>query len=644
MSPVLSLQPVSEGAKRRFLERGQTDELPPNIRRCWQRVRPAVDATGRGPAPVLEGGQVQERAHRLDRWLPLLPEALESVHRILARRDHVVVFADSDAVVLHQSARSAIADAAREAGIVPGSVWNEEIKGTNAIGTALVEERAIAVHGAAHFAHAFHDFTCYAALVHDLRGELLGVIDATTVTGRRVPEGWRAVATAVADWEQKVRARAGPADHLLPWDQLQRIVSRFSGSSVVFGARGALRLCLPGEGMQGAMPDLVEAWPQVKKAVGRGESRLLGPSHTLHLEPFHAPDGRLLEVIVHAEPKRAPRRVDPGEEAPSSDGLDRLAGQDPAQRAACARARRLAGTGLPIALLSETGTGKELLARAIHRMSPQRGGPFVALNCAALPAGLVESELFGHAPGAFTGASPGGQDGWLAAADGGTLFLDEVADLPGHVQLALLRFLEDGSYARLGERAGRRAKVRIIAATSQDLLRLTREGGVRVDFFYRICAASVTLPPLRNREDRVELAEEILESLARAAARPRTRLSPGARARIAAGAWPGNIRQLKHALQVAMALCEDDEISAEDIPSLDLENAPTEPGEGEDMPVLSEARVREALIRNDGKVSAAARELAVARSTIYRWLRRRGLSVKQLLTPSDEARPDEPCR
>ncbi|MEL6188809.1 MAG: sigma 54-interacting transcriptional regulator, partial [Myxococcota bacterium] len=434
-SPVLSLQPVSEGAKQRFLERGQAEDLPANIRRCWERVRSAVDPTHEAKPHVLEGGEVRDRADRLDRWLPLLPEALESVHRALSRRDHVVLFADRDAVVLHQSARAAISDAAREAGIVTGSVWDEGVKGTNAIGTALVEGQPMTVHGAAHFSRAFHNFTCYAALVHDLGGDRLGVIDATTIADRRAPDGWRAVATAAAQWERKMRTLAGPEDHLLRWSQLERIVGRFRGTTAVFGPRGTLRLGLDGEPRHGSQRDLAALWVPIERAIRDGQVSLQSAELELHLEPFHDPSGRLLEIIVHSERRPPQRSFHGAQRLPAADPLTALEGADPAQRAACHRARRLASTSLPIALLAETGTGKELLARAIHRCSPQREGPFVALNCAALPEGIVESELFGHAPGAFTGAALRGQEGWLAAADGGTLFLDEVADLPAHVQL-----------------------------------------------------------------------------------------------------------------------------------------------------------------------------------------------------------------
>lgn len=339
-------------------------------------------------------------------------------------------------------------------------------------------------------------------------------------------------------------------------------------------------------------------------------------------------------------------------------GFEALFGHDPELLAAKAAAARFARTLLPVLLLAETGTGKELLARALHETSPRSDQPFVAINCGALSPHLLESELFGYAPGAFTGASREGADGKIGAASGGTLFLDEVAEMPGPLQALLLRVLEDGTYYRVGENRPRQADVRLICATCRDLPRLVAEGGFRQDLFYRINGACLSLPPVRRRNDVAELARHLLDQLAErpdlVAGHPRRpHLAPQALEWIVRHPWPGNVRQLKTALQHALILCDGDGIHLEHLPAR-LEGLIASPGNGGEITALAgtvanprpaaplprppavaapgrtlaerEAeRLVHAVDGADGNLSRAARDLGIARSTLYRRLRKHGL-------------------
>ncbi len=223
-----------------------------------------------------------------------------------------------------------------------------------------------------------------------------------------------------------------------------------------------------------------------------------------------------------------------------------------------------AAPDLPCLIEGETGTGKELFARRVHHGGGEPDGPFVALNCTAIAPGLFESELFGHAPGAFTGANPRGAEGKLALAAGGTLFLDEIGDLQGDLQAKLLRLLEDRTWYPVGDNRLRRLQARIICATNAGLIERIRDGRFREDLFYRLKVCHLRLPPLRERSGGVmPLALKLLEQAARRRNRPHIRLSPGAETVIAQHRWPGNVRQLVHALEQACLLCDGDEISAE---------------------------------------------------------------------------------
>jgi two-component system nitrogen regulation response regulator GlnG len=245
-----------------------------------------------------------------------------------------------------------------------------------------------------------------------------------------------------------------------------------------------------------------------------------------------------------------------------------IVGDTPAMRALFRSIGKLAQAPLSVLVTGETGTGKELVARALHRESPRAGKPFIALNTAAIPAELLESELFGHEAGAFTGATKR-HVGRFEQADGGTLFLDEIGDMPAPLQVRLLRVLAEGEFFRVGGRELIRVDVRVIAATHQRLENLVAEGRFRADLLHRLDVVRLQVPPLRDRRDDIPLLAERFLVLAaqRLRAAPR-RLQPDAVARLRARDWPGNVRELENACWRLAALAPDERIGAADVDAL----------------------------------------------------------------------------
>jgi transcriptional regulator with PAS, ATPase and Fis domain len=328
-------------------------------------------------------------------------------------------------------------------------------------------------------------------------------------------------------------------------------------------------------------------------------------------------------AIVHLRDARAHRRASRvAKRIPATFGA--IVGSDPAIVAARTQAARFADADLPVLLLGETGTGKELFARAIHAAGARASQPFVAVNAGALTGTLLESELFGYGPGAFTGAAPGGRMGRLEAADGGTLFLDEIGEMPQQVQAMLLRFLDDGRFYRVGESAERHADVRLVAATNRDLPALVADGRFRSDLFFRLRGVVVRLPALRDRVDRRELAEVLLERIAREQRLPRApEFSPAALAWIDGHGWPGNVRELRTALEYALVFAAG--ASRLELWHLPLERSDPQPGRKDLLSSVERDTLLRALEHARGNLSAASRELGVARSTMYRMLARHGL-------------------
>lgn len=235
------------------------------------------------------------------------------------------------------------------------------------------------------------------------------------------------------------------------------------------------------------------------------------------------------------------------------------------------RIHKVAPTAATVLVHGETGTGKELVAKAIHSESPRQGKPMISVNCAAIPESLIESELFGHEKGAFTGAASK-SEGLVAAADGGTLFLDEIGELPLEAQARLLRVLQEGEVRPIGSTESHKVDVRLVAATHRDLRKLCREGKFREDLFYRINVIQLTLPPLRDRgKDIIVLAEHLLERYCEQLGKSILSLSPETIQAITTYTWPGNVRELENAMQRAAILCEDEKEISHDLLAIDLD-------------------------------------------------------------------------
>ncbi|HET7224826.1 MAG TPA: PEP-CTERM-box response regulator transcription factor [Candidatus Eisenbacteria bacterium] len=317
----------------------------------------------------------------------------------------------------------------------------------------------------------------------------------------------------------------------------------------------------------------------------------------------------------------------------------RLVGESEPMRRVFALIQRVAATDANVLVVGENGTGKELVAHAIHEASARRAGPFVPINCGAIPDQLLESELFGHERGAFTDAYRT-REGKLELAAGGTVFLDEIGELPLLLQVKLLRFLQDKVVERVGGREPRRVDARVVAATNQDLKTMMAAGRFREDLFYRLSVVTIVVPPLRERGDDLRLlAEYFLEFYARHHKRRIKGFTQAALRAIQAHPWPGNVRELENRIQRAVILAQDSTLRPEDL----------ELGErAEDVRSLQEARdeaerrlLIESLTRNAGNITRAARDVKVSRPTFHDLLRKHGIDAGQYRHPDVPEAPED---
>jgi sigma-54 dependent transcriptional regulator, acetoin dehydrogenase operon transcriptional activator AcoR len=562
----------------------------------------------------------------------------------LAARPAMVLLADADGVIVWSSP-GRFAERAVEARLVEGASWHEETRGTNAIGTALHERQSVAVIGAAHYELMNHGLFCYATPILDPYGDLLGVFDVTGSIESDDPMLATAVQCMGVALERALRTRAyatAVAGGIAP---LERLLDRCAMPALLVEAPGRVRrLNDPARRELGASAATATTaqlfgvgWDELVQAalLARGAPALetRSPRRSLTLDPILGPEGRVLSILAYIDPARArptpltkTARSAPPRPRPATDAhpaFAALSGSDPAVLRAKSLAARLAPTDVPILLLAETGTGKELMARAIHAASGHARGPFLSINCGSISPQLLESELFGFAPGAFTGARQGGSEGKIAAAAGGTLFLDEIGEMPAALQALLLRVLEDGTYFRIGESVPRKAAFRLLCATCRDLPAMVASQQFRDDLFYRIYGATVTLPPLRARGDRLQLSEALLADLATNESLPCPTLAADAVRHIEREAWPGNVRELKNALRYALLIAAPaDEIHAADFPPVLVRSEAPTAAPSRSLRDTEVNAVESALRAAKGNMSQAARDLGVSRSTLYRMMDR----------------------
>jgi two-component system NtrC family response regulator len=288
--------------------------------------------------------------------------------------------------------------------------------------------------------------------------------------------------------------------------------------------------------------------------------------------------------------------------------------------------RKVAPTNAPVLILGESGTGKEMVAQALHRRSAQQSGPFVAINCNTIPENLLESELFGHEKGAFTGAHAQ-RKGHIETAAGGTLFLDEIGELPSSVQVKLLRFLQEKCFQRVGGRQEIQSDARVLAATNRNLQELAASGKFREDLYFRLAVIVARVPPLRERGDDIVLvAKALLHKYGIEHAKPGLTLAPDALRALSLHRWPGNVRELQNRVQRAVIMADGKRVTAKDLELTDTLSALPPQTLKEAREGVEREMVLEALRRHRGKITSAALELGVSRPTLYELMEKLGIN------------------
>jgi transcriptional regulator of acetoin/glycerol metabolism len=610
---------------------------------------------------------------------------MEMLHEQIVNTHSMVVLTDATGTVLHSIGDDDFLERASKVALKPGANWAEQTKGTNAIGTALIEEAPTLVHADEHYLHANHFLTCSAAPILDPRGNILGVLDVTgdhrsyhqhtmalvKMSARMIENHW-----LNDDFRNVMRLHFHSRVEFIG-TLMEGILAVGPDGKVVGANRGALEQL----GLSGAALRMHSLTTLLGTTVGALVDRFRSPLATPSL--LSLANGRQFHALarfnwpVWASMNEAGTTGAPTATAacgpaavrgpavaaaaqPTGSALAQLRTGDARVDTVVEKVRRVLDLDIPVLILGDTGTGKELLARAIHTDSARGKQPFIAVNCTSIPDTLIEAELFGYEDGAFTGARRKGAPGKIVQANGGTLFLDEIGDMPLGLQAHLLRVLQERQVTPLGSSKSVAVDVTIICATHRNLREMIEQKQFREDLFYRLNGLAVKLPPLRDRSDLPALARRILD---REAPGRRLRLAPEVATLFEHYHWPGNVRQLFNVLRTAVVMAASDPVitrchlsddfledAAARLPKscaaavadasvrahaaasttapapvpVAAAPAPAAPAAfefGQTLGDLEIEAIRRAVEAAGGNISEASKRLGVSRNTIYRKLR-----------------------
>jgi transcriptional regulator of acetoin/glycerol metabolism len=555
----------------------QGDGTGPNIAiaSSWKRcaVDYSMDPGRQHYAPtVIDTRTLAERREQHADLIRIASAEIDWLYEYLAESGYALVLSDASGVVLYEKTDATLEATFRAAGLMAGADWSEAREGTNGIGTCIAENRPVIVHREQHFFSCHIGLTCFGAPIRGPSGELVAVLDASTLN-----------------------AESGP--------NLAHTMALVSLSARL------IEKCLFLRHFQRGTRSLVDC---DRSTANSGTTRVLASK--LAFSPVSSQ--RLLQLAPLLS-----RR--------SALTLEDLAGEDPQMLRNARSAQRIAMSRVPVMIQGPTGSGKEMFARAVHAASDRATQPFVALNCAAIPEALIESELFGYRSGAFTGARKEGMKGKILQSSGGTLFLDEIGDMQLTLQTRLLRVLEEQEVMPLGTEVPQKVDLRVICASHQNLRTMIARGEFREDLFYRLNGITLELPPLAVRTDKERLIREFLAAETHDG-RPAA-IEMEAFQQLLAYGWPGNVRELRNVIRTALAICDDGIVRLSDLPTeIRHGRSGGESSNGTDDAMTSVERetLMQSICECDGNMSRVAQRLGVSRNTLYRRCKRLGIALR----------------
>ncbi len=637
--PALPLNSEGVTQARECLVTGRLSEvephwIPPEIRDSWQRCLEAkLDPRSPPSLEPVSAKQLRELRAASARIYEIARMEVRNLYSQIAGSHFVVAFATKDATILEVMADSSFYQLAQETGVVLGSQWQENVRGTNALGSAAETLMPAAIHGAEHFFTGNCDLTCVASPVLDHEDHLVGVIDASSDCHSRQLHTVALIRMSALHIEAELFRDTFRANAILQFHNRQEFVHTLDAGLIAFSPEGTI--VASNRQARFFLQDLPVGPGQSFDAVFRTSYQRF-VSQARISDSGQITDRRGSTYYFLTSNLGLPNQVLAGINLARKNGTNgseigirpNFICNDPSVRQAIEVAEHATQRRVPILIRGETGTGKELLASHVHAVSG-RAGKFVAVNCTALPENLIEAEFFGYQDGAFTGGRRGGARGLILEADKGTLFLDEIGDMPMPLQAKLLRFLDQWTVRAVGSTSEEVVNVQIVSATNSSLEQAVEQRQFRCDLLYRLRGVELTLPPLRERSDFAEIVQALLAEHG-----PAWVISDDAIEQLRQHCWPGNFRELKNTLLRMILVASSSVLLPHDVSRvLNLmvgdPNAKPAPLPRGDLKKSRADRIVETYRSCNGNVIRTARELGVSRHTIYRELRRMGIERRK---------------
>ena len=663
MTTLQNLEAVApaHAAWTRFILDGELDPeaVRPEIAHGWRRCRASgVDPLAGRSTRALPGPELEQLLDQHRNVIEVARPFMAHLYQFVASSSFVVLLCDESGYVLEASGDPGLIAEASDLNFARGALWSESEIGNNGVGTALQLQRPFQVSGAEHYCAKHHPWTCSGAPIFDEGSRMVGILELSGPVAETHQHTLGMVVAAAEAIRQQLRIQAKNRELTLLNSHLNSLFLTVSDGVAVVDPRGLIQQVNPvAERILAARAgDLIGqpvfAWldkldpvqqllatgrpfSELEFQVGKGAERM---NCLVSAKAVNDDQGSLARAVLFLNPShRMNKLINRFSGAQASFTFQDILGGGEALAQAIHLSTQAAGSDSHVLLYGESGTGKEMFAHAIHNQGARRRGPFVAVNCGAIPRELIGSELFGFQEGAFTGAHKGGRPGKFELAQGGTLFLDEIGDMPLDQQVSLLRVLQDKAVTRIGGTSPRVLDVRIICATHRDLLLEVGKGNFRQDLYYRLNVIVITLPPLRaHREDIPMLFHTFHERVCRTLGVAVAQVEAGVLDRLTSYEWPGNMREFQNAVERMVNISFQGPITISSLPE-EIQRptlSATPPAAQAGTIRERRAQIKRSLAeqdRNDilalmaehqGNLSLTARALGMSRTSLYRKLGR----------------------
>lgn len=620
-----------------------TSIIPPHILDAWIRCRAlGVDPVERPKNPVLTGSKLQKLIEKNYDFINTSLPFMRNLYRFLKGSGFLVCLFDAEGFILEILGDHDDEDLVRRANGIIGASWNEKYVGNNAAGTIVELRKPVQIFACQHYNQLCHKDTGAGAPIFDPDGNFLGGMTLNARYCRANAHTLGMTVAAAHAIENELKTQRALAEAQIANRYQQTVITSIPEALITIDNDGFT--CLINDNAKKMFSlDIANSGHQhIRKMFGEQNQQFFSlvendllimdtevrifsghssNDYTLTCNPIFSPVGKLMgKVLIFNELNRAKTLVTKMIGAKANFHFDDICGKNRKFLMTIEQARMVSQSNSNVLLLGESGTGKDIFAQSIHNESDRKNGPYVAINCAAIPRDLITSELFGYAEGAFTGARRGGNHGKFELADGGTIFLDEIAETPLDLQAVLLRVIEDKFIVRLGGTSLRPVNVRVIAATNKDLRKEVEKGNFREDLYYRLNVFAISMVPLSERPDDIPLLIELfVKKYAGAMGKHIDRIDDKVIEIFKDHPWPGNVRELQNVIERMMNLTTANEITAEHIPGEILhEKRESELNMDFKSPKHLEKEMITKMIRMEIPKNKIAKALRVSRTTLYR--------------------------